>query len=59
MRRVTATCPSGWEPGLGFLRSLGFEAGVPRAAAGGTVGNRTRRPKATGLCTARLRLADR
>ncbi|MGW2723749.1 N-acetyltransferase family protein [Streptomyces sp. NPDC001492] len=57
MRDVTATCPSGWEPGLGFLRSLGFEIGPPREVPGTTVGNRLRRPEETGLCTARLRPA--
>ncbi|MFF4499550.1 GNAT family N-acetyltransferase [Streptomyces sp. NPDC001401] len=60
MRKVAATCPGNWEPGLGFLRSLGFEIGAPQdSSAGGTVGNRTRRPEESGLCTARLRLADR
>lgn len=43
MRNVTATCPRGWEPGLGFLRSLGFEIGVPHDSAA--------------LCTALLRPA--
>ena len=57
MRNVTATCPSEWEPGLGFLRSLGFEIGPPRDAPGGTVGNRLRRPEETGLCTALLQQA--
>ncbi|MEU6254071.1 GNAT family N-acetyltransferase [Streptomyces sp. NPDC047043] len=59
MRRVTATVPRGWEPGLGFLRSLGFEIGAPESEAEGTVGNRTRHPEETGLCTARLWLVDR
>jgi GNAT superfamily N-acetyltransferase len=59
MRTVTATCPSGWEPGLGFLRGLGFEIGAPREMTGDTIGNRTRHPAETGLRTARLTLADR
>ncbi|MCX5047833.1 MULTISPECIES: GNAT family N-acetyltransferase [unclassified Streptomyces] len=59
MRTVAATCPGEWEPGLGFLRSLGFEVGAPKAHAGGAMGNRTRRAEETGLCTARLQLADR
>ncbi|MGW1748019.1 N-acetyltransferase family protein [Streptomyces sp. NPDC002092] len=57
MRNVTATCPSGWEPGLGFLRSLGFAIGAPRETPGGTVGNRLRRPEEAGLCTARWQQA--
>ncbi|MCX4880482.1 MULTISPECIES: GNAT family N-acetyltransferase [unclassified Streptomyces] len=59
MRTVAATCPGQWEPGLGFLRSLGFEVRVPQAPEGETLGNRTRQAGETGLCTARLRLADR
>ena len=59
MRTVAATCPGGWEPGLGFLRSMGFEVGAPQEPVGGTVGNRTRSSGETGLCTATLRLADR
>jgi len=59
MRKVVATCPTGWEPGLWFLRSLGFEIGAPEGQAGGTVGNRLRHPAETGLRTAELRLADR
>ena len=56
---MTATCPRGWEPGLGFLRSLGFEIGAPQDAPGGRVGNRLRHPEETGLSTALLRLAGR
>jgi ribosomal protein S18 acetylase RimI-like enzyme len=59
METVVATCPEGWEPGLGFLRSLGFEIGAPEGRAGGMVGNRLRHPGETGLCIAELRLADR
>lgn len=59
MRKVVATCPMGWESGLGFLRGLGFQIGAPEGQAGGTVGNRLRHPAETGLCTAELRLADR
>ncbi|MGW2569489.1 N-acetyltransferase family protein [Streptomyces sp. NPDC001537] len=59
MRRVTATCPAGWEAGLGFLRSLGFEVGAAQDGAGATVGNRTRGRGETGLCAATLSLADR
>ncbi|MET9907360.1 GNAT family N-acetyltransferase [Streptomyces sp. NPDC006476] len=60
MGTVTATCPSGWEPGLEFLRSLGFEIGAPQESTGDTIGNRTRYPAETGLRTARLTtLADR
>ncbi|NUQ95506.1 MAG: GNAT family N-acetyltransferase [Streptomyces sp.] len=59
MRKVAATCPDGWEPGLGFLRSLEFEVGAPQGPAGGTVGNRTRSSGETGLRTAMLRLTDR
>jgi len=60
MRTVLATCPGDWEPGVGFLRSLGFAIGGPEAAAATTVGNRTRHPGESGLRTARLKVvADR
>ncbi|MBY8342512.1 GNAT family N-acetyltransferase [Streptomyces spinosirectus] len=59
MRTVVATCPGDWEPGLGFLRSLGFEIGRPEEQVGETVGNRTRHPGEKGLCTARLTTAGR
>lgn len=59
VRTVFATCPGAWEPGLGFLRSLGFEIGRPEETAGATVGNRTRRPGERDLRTARLELAGR
>ncbi|MFR0352316.1 GNAT family N-acetyltransferase [Streptomyces sediminimaris] len=59
MRTVVATCPGTWEPGLGFLRSLGFEIGRPEETAGATVGNRTRHPGERDLRTARLELPDR
>ncbi|MEV0205181.1 GNAT family N-acetyltransferase [Streptomyces sp. NPDC050788] len=59
MRTVVATCPGGWEPGLGFLRSLGFEIGGPEEQAAETVGNRTRHPGEKGLRTARLTSVER
>jgi GNAT superfamily N-acetyltransferase len=60
MRTVLATCPADWEPGMGFLRGLGFEIGTSAAPPGATVGNRTRHPGENGLRTARLDLdADR
>ncbi|MFJ9905159.1 GNAT family N-acetyltransferase [Streptomyces sp. NPDC101152] len=59
IRTVTATCPSDWKPGLGFLHALGFELGPPREMTGDTLGNRTRHPAETGLHTARLSLVGR
>ncbi|MDQ1049649.1 GNAT family N-acetyltransferase [Streptomyces sp. V4I2] len=52
MRRVTATCPQGWAPGLAFLRSLGFELHAPPPQPQPTVGDRLRHPAETNLCTA-------
>ncbi|MFG2792677.1 GNAT family N-acetyltransferase [Streptomyces sp. NPDC048419] len=57
MRTVLATCPADWEPGTGFLRSLGFEIGPAQEAAGAAVGNRTRHSGENGLLTARLKVA--
>ncbi|MEW2164637.1 GNAT family N-acetyltransferase [Streptomyces sp. NPDC007084] len=51
MRRVTATCPRDWAPGIAFLTSLGFEERRPRQDSGPTVGNRLRFPAETGLRT--------
>ncbi|MFF9021297.1 GNAT family N-acetyltransferase [Streptomyces eurythermus] len=55
-RRVTATCPPDWAPGIAFLRRLGFEVRLPGPQQSATVGNRLRRPAETRLCTAVLRL---
>ncbi|MGW1600502.1 N-acetyltransferase family protein [Streptomyces eurythermus] len=55
-RRVTATCPPDWAPGIAFLGRLGFEVRRPEPRQSPTVGNRLRRPAETRLCTAVLRL---
>ncbi|MET7472801.1 GNAT family N-acetyltransferase [Streptomyces sp. NPDC005648] len=55
-RKVAAACPGGWEPGLGFLRGLGFAVGEPEELTGETLGNRTRQPAETGLRRAWLNL---
>ncbi|MFF4016043.1 GNAT family N-acetyltransferase [Streptomyces sp. NPDC001843] len=57
-RRVTATCPQSWAPGITFLERLGFAVRQPGPQQSATVGNRLRRPAETHLCTAVRRLGD-
>ena len=52
LRRVTATCPESWLPGIVFLRTLDFEVHPPQQDPAPTVGNRLRFPAERGLCTA-------
>ncbi|WP_063754219.1 GNAT family N-acetyltransferase [Streptomyces sp. NRRL WC-3725] len=58
IRRVTATCPESWEPGLAFLTALGFEIHAPEAEPSDTLGNRLRRPAEQRLCTAVRHLGE-
>ncbi|MFC9279142.1 GNAT family N-acetyltransferase [Streptomyces collinus] len=51
-RRVTATCPEGWTPGIAFLRRLDFDVRPTEPEPPATVGNRLRRPQERHLCTA-------
>ncbi|MFF4185152.1 GNAT family N-acetyltransferase [Streptomyces sp. NPDC001691] len=58
LRRVTATCPRNWAPGLAFLERLDFEVQPPPPEPGPTVGNRRRHSTESDVCTA-VREADK
>ncbi|WP_330457676.1 GNAT family N-acetyltransferase [Streptomyces sp. NBC_00820] len=51
-RRVTATCPEDWAPGIAFLRRLSFDVRPPEPEPLATVGKRRRGPQERHLCTA-------
>lgn len=52
LRRVTATCPRNWTPGLAFLEKLDFEVHPPHPQPAPTVGNRRRFSTESDVCTA-------
>lgn len=52
LRRMTATCPEDWTPGLAFLESLDFEIRTPKQKLSSPVGNHLRLPAERELCTA-------
>ncbi|MFJ8539428.1 GNAT family N-acetyltransferase [Streptomyces sp. NPDC093591] len=56
LRRVTATCPESWTPGLAFLKSLGFDIQAGEEETAPTVGNRLRMSAERCLHTAVLDL---
>ncbi|GAB78478.1 Acetyltransferase (GNAT) family protein [Austwickia chelonae] len=56
-KRVTATCPRDWAPGIAFLEHLGFQIDAPERP-GPEIGNRLRKSVEYHLCSATLDLAS-